>query len=195
MSRHLLTAAVAMLAICPAAAPAQDSPRQASTGFRLEGLIGYDDAAFDSVTRGDGLLYGIGLGYDLGSRRMRFGLEAEASDSTARTCEPLIGGTGNVCLRASRDLYVGARLGIEVAPRVLLYGKAGYTNFAESNLYPPSVGSIVTHPHSDGIRFGLGAEFALSGRTFIKAEYRYSRYERAQDFDRNQAVLGFGFRF
>ena len=195
MRRHRLAAAAFAASMIPAAASAQDGPEPLSTGFRVEGLIGYEDAAFDSYSRGEGLLYGVGLGYDAGWKRLRFGLEAEATDSTAKSCGPLIGGGGQVCLRTSRDLYIGGRIGAEVSRGVLLYGKAGYSNYGESNQFPPSVGSIVTHPHLDGIRVGAGAEVAIGKSKFVKAEYRYSAYERSQDFDKHQAVIGFGFRF
>ena len=199
MLRHRLAAAAFVASMIPAAASAQDGapdrPEPLSAGFRVEGLIGYEHAAFDSVTKGEGLLYGVGLGYDFAHKRLRFGLEAEATDSTAKKCVPLIGGTGNVCLRTSRDLYVGGRIGVEASRGVLLYGKAGYSNYGESNRYPPSIGSIVTHPHFDGIRVGAGAEVAIGRSKFVKAEYRYSAYERSQDFDKHQAVIGFGFRF
>lgn len=199
MRRHRLAAAALAASMIPAAASAQDGspgrPEPLSAGFRVEGLIGYEDAAFDSVTKGEGLLYGVGLGYDFAHKRLRFGLEAEATDSTAKKCVSLIGGTGNVCLRTSRDLYVGGRIGFEASRGVLLYGKAGYSNYGESNRYPPSVGSIVTHPHFDGIRVGAGAEVAIGRSKFVKAEYRYSAYERSQDFAKHQAVIGFGFRF
>ena len=119
MSRQVLAAAGLMLAICPAAAAAQDSagtesPLPLSTGLRVEALIGYDHASFDSVLDGDGLLYGLGIGYDL------------------------------------------------------------------------ALGQV---------RLGLGAEFALSRRTFVKAEYRFTNYEFSSGFNRHQAVMGFGFRF
>jgi outer membrane immunogenic protein len=193
--RACLTASAAMLAIYPVSASAQESPAPVTTGLRVVGLIGYDDTAFDSVVRGNGLFYGVGLGYDLGHRRLRFGIEAEAADSTARNCVSTTAAPGNICLTASRDLYVGARVGVQVDPGVLLYGKAGYTNFRESNQYPASLGGIVTHPTSDGLRLGLGTELSVGRRSFVTAEYRYSSYEQSQDFDRHQAVLGFGFRF
>ena len=194
MLRHLLTTGGALLAICHPAR-AQDTPHPVSTGFRVEGLIGFDAAGFDSITSGDGLLYGVGLGYDLGSGRFRFGVEAEASESTARTCGPLIGLDGSLCLRAARDLYVGGRIGFEVEPGVLLYGKAGYSNFRESVSLVLPEGAAVFHPEVDGFRLGLGAEFAVGRRTFVKTEYRFTNYELSQDFDRHQAVIGFGFRF
>ena len=42
-------------------------------------------------------------------------------------------------------------------------------------------------------RSGLGYEYLLSGKSYLKLEYRYSNYEGG--IERNQAVTGFGFRF
>src|SRR3712207_1546046 len=104
MLRHCLIPAGIMLALSPAAASAQDAAHQGSTGLRVEGLLGYDSASFDSVRNGNGLLYGVGVGYDLGSGRMRFGVEAEASDSTAKDCQQFT--ATRVCSEMGRDLYV-----------------------------------------------------------------------------------------
>lgn len=195
MLRSCLVTAAVTLALFPTAASAQDDPRHDSTGLRVEGLIGYENAAFDSVTNANGLLYGVGLGYDVGWKRLRFGLEGEVTDSTARKCVFTFAVPNSVCLRTARDLYVGARFGVEVSRGVLLYGKAGYTNYGESNVFSPAAGGAVTHPHFDGVRVGAGAEFAISGRAFVKAEYRFSKYERSINFDKHQTVIGFGLRF
>ena len=206
MSRQILAAAGLMLAICPVAAAGQDiagteSPPPLSTGLRVEALISYDHASFDSVLDGDGLLYGLGVGYDLALGQVRLGLEAEATDSTARTCFGLVGFPGESCLRASRDLSIGARIGFEVERGVLVYGKAGYSSFRESNSFPAAIvtpgatGDFTVHPTFDGLRLGLGTEFTLSRRTFVKAEYRFTNYEFSSGFNRHQAVMGFGFRF
>lgn len=195
MLRHCLAAAGILIAFFPAAASARDNRPPVTTGFRVEALTGYDYAAFDSATSGNGLLYGVGLGYDIGLKRLRLGLEGEVTDSTAKKCFAFVGVAGSFCLRTARDLYVGARLGGEVSRGVLLYGKAGYTNFRESNV-DFIFGTIIrTHPNFDGFRVGAGAEFAIGRRAFVKAEYRLSYYERSKDFDRNQAVIGFGIRF
>ncbi len=164
-------------------------------GFRVEGLLGYDSAGFDSVRNGDGILYGVGLGYDLGSGRLRFGLEAEASDSTAKDCEQ--GTATRICSEMGRDLYLGARVGSLISPNVLLYAKGGYTNIRESIRFAPAGGAapVVTHPEFDGFRLGAGAEFSIGAKTYVKAEYRFSNYESSQSFDRHQGVIGFGFRF
>ncbi|MFL6843557.1 MAG: outer membrane protein [Allosphingosinicella sp.] len=195
MFRHCLPAAGTLLALLPAAAFAQDKPSHDSTGAHIEAVIGFENAAFDSVDRANGLLYGIGAGYDVGWKRFRLGLEGEVSDSTARSCYLLGSIPGSICLRTSRDLYVGARFGAEITPGITVYGKAGYSNYGESNRFfiPPD--NFVTNPHSDGIRLGGGAEFAVGKHTFLKAEYRYSLYERSQNFDKHQALMGFGVRF
>jgi outer membrane immunogenic protein len=198
MLRNCLVAAGISVAFFPAAASAQDH-RHASTGFRVEALTGYENAAFDSVSDANGLLYGVGVGYDFAVKRLRFGLEGEVTDSTARKRLYFFNANntflGQVSLQSSRDLYVGARFGGEVARGILLYGKAGYSNFRESNAYSPSVGGTVTHPRFDGFRIGAGAEFALGRRTFVKTEYRFTNYERSQGFNRHQTVIGFGIRF
>ena len=206
MSRQILAAAGLMLAICPAAAAAQDtnsgeSPSPLSTGFRVEALIGYDHASFDSVFDGDGLLYGVGVGYDLALGRMRLGVEAELTDSTADTCFGLVGFPGESCLRGSRDFSIGTRIGFEIDRGVLVYGKVAYSSFRESNSFPAAIvtpgapGQLTLHPYIDGLRLGVGSEFALSRRTFVKVEYRFTNYEFSSGFNRHQAVMGFGFRF
>jgi len=197
MLRHCVAAAGIMLSLFPAAASAQGDPHHGSEGFRVEGLLGYDSASFDSVRNGEGLLYGVGVGYDLGSGRMRFGLEAEASDSTAKDCEQFAFAGTNSCSKMGRDLYVGVRVGGLISSNVLLYAKGGYTNIRESGRFTPTGGGadVITHPEFDGFRLGAGTEIAIGAKSYVKAEYRYSVYEESQSFDRHQGVIGFGFRF
>lgn len=200
MLRHCLAAAGILIAFFPAVASAQNDNSHVSTGFRVEALTGYENAAFDSAPNANGLLYGAGVGYDVGWKRLRFGLEGEVTGSTAKSCFFFFTSdftpTGSLCSRTGLDLYVGARFGGEVARGVVLYGKAGYTNYAESKaLSPAGLGAVTPHPHFDGFRIGAGAEFAIGRRTFVKAEYRFSNYERLQNFDKHQTVIGFGFRF
>jgi outer membrane immunogenic protein len=209
MIRHRLAAAAFLASILPAAATAQDAPSpdvpserrsggdsqsRFATGFRVEALVGYEQTSFDSVNNAAGPLYGVGVGYDAAYRKLRFGVEAEVTDSASRGCGQVVG-FGEFCLRSSRDIYVGARFGGEVFRGVLLYGKAGYTNFQESNSLPPSLGSVVLHPNFDGFRLGAGTEVAVGRKMFVKAEYRFSNYERSQGFDKHQWLLGFGIRF
>ncbi len=206
-----------------APAMAQSSDDSPFTGFRVEGLAGYDvtqagssvddDSSADNDQSIDGFNYGVGVGYDVDAGGVVLGLEGEISDSTAKT-EFADGdwegfGLGNV--ETGRDLYVGARVGVKAAPDMLLYAKGGYTN-ARYNLNSTFDGEEYNaRIDTDGYRVGAGMEYALSDNTFAKLEYRYSNYSDAEvdyenpdltdtdfgsiDTDRHQVMAGFGMRF
>ncbi len=185
----LLAGAAASPALAQDAAPFQ--------GARVEGLIGYDRVGIDG-DGADGVTYGVGVGYDIQRGRGVFGIEAEVTDSTSDEC---IGGFlvagDTLCAAAGRDLYIGARAGAAVAPNLLLYAKAGYTNGRVRLDYDDGTAATAADfsigENLDGVRVGAGAEYAIGPNSFLKAEYRYSNYE--QGFDRHQVVGGFGFRF
>lgn len=147
------TACVASPVFAQDAGPSAD---KAATGLRVEAIAGYEDTSFDSVRNGDGLLYGIGAGYDIAAGRFRFGLEAEASDSTSKLCTTA--GGNPFCSTAGRDLYGGVRAGGMISGSVLLYAKAGYTNFRQTTRFTPPGGTteLRLHPESDGLRLGAG---------------------------------------
>lgn len=191
MRKYVLAALLA----ATVAAPAMAQNAAPFTGPRVEGIVGYDRAqvedAEDSDDAKDGVLYGVGAGYDFQAGNLVAGVEAEAAFSTIDDCETE--GTTEICGKVGRDLYVGGRLGSQVASNTLLYAKAGYTNArleAES-----TIGTVTLRDKADldGVRVGAGAEFALGPNSFAKAEYRYSNYE--QNFEKHQVVAGFGFRF
>lgn len=192
------------------------------TGPRVEALVGYDvteagssvDNDFDDDVDEsiDGFLYGIGAGYDFDLGGIVVGAEAELTDSTAKSgfdrgsFEDI--GLGNV--RTNRDIYLGARVGARMGPQMLLYAKGGYTNakfdvdgWAGPRRYDHNI-------KADGWRIGAGAEYAMTEQMFVKLEYRYSNYEKAEidfggaipdserfdiDLDRHQVVAGVGLRF
>lgn len=192
------------------------------TGPRVEGIIGYDiatagssvddDINQDNDQSIDGLMYGVAVGYDVDLGGVVVGAEAELTDSTAKT-EFVNGdfegfGFGNV--RAGRDLYLGARAGIKAAPDMLLYAKGGYTDAKFDILTNDGTTETNQDIDTDGFRVGAGAEYAMSPNSFIKLEYRYSNYSKAEvdfdgdladtdrfdvDLDRHQVVAAYGFRF
>lgn len=108
------------------------------------------------------MLYGIGTGYDLQRGNAVFGIEGEASDSTQKN------ELGTVTEKASRDLYVGGRVGMVVGGNNLLYAKAGYTN-ARFTVDGTATGVTLADGNLDGMRVGAGVEHQLSSRAFVKA--------------------------
>lgn len=192
------------------------------TGPRVEAILGYDisnagsDADNDINDQDDqsidGLLYGVGIGYDVDVGGFVLGVEGEYTDSTAET-EYSDGadfeGFGLGSVDTGRDLYVGARAGYRIRPDALLYVKGGYTNARYNVLSTNGVDELDENIDADGFRLGAGAEYAMTERSFAKLEYRYSKYSEAEldfpdtpdsdrydiDTDRHQIVASVGMRF
>jgi len=200
MRLHLIAALTAVSSAMPAfaqdVAPPPSGPPLG--GFRIEALGGYDANQIQNDD-GGGILYGLGVGYDFQvGRRAIIGLEAEATETTANGCEHDIFDPGDaLCVDGGRDLYAGVRAGFLVGRNVLLYGKAGYTNwrlhvdYTQGN--PVGISSFSYGQNFDGIRGGVGAQFGLGPNAYVRTEYRYSNYEDGGD--RHQVVGAFGFRF
>jgi outer membrane immunogenic protein len=184
MSKYLIAALAVSTAAIAAPAMAQDTD-QTFSGAHVEALGGWDRVQ-GQEHRDNGALYGVGAGYDVRSGNAVFGIEGEASDSTQKKH------LGDVTEKASRDLYVGGRVGYVVGGNNLLYAKAGYTN-ARFTVDGTQTGLTLAQGNLDGVRAGAGIEHQLGSHTFVKAEYRYSNYE--QGVSRNQLVAGFGVRF
>lgn len=204
-----------------AATPALAQNDSTFTGPRVEAIVGYDvakagssvdnDVNEDDDESVDGLLYGIGAGYDVDVGGVVLGVEGEYTDSTGKTDFNDDGdfegfGLGNV--KTGRDLYVGARAGIRAAPSTLVYVKGGYTNAEFDVLASDGETELETEFDTDGWRLGAGVEQAIGSNTFGKLEYRYSKYGNAEvdfdggesddfdvDLDRHQIVASFGVRF
>src|ERR1044072_4692243 len=101
----------------------------AAEGFRAEIHGGWDHSSVSG--EGDsGILYGVGVGYDmnLGSKAF-IGVEANFDGSTQKECEAsVIAANDRVCLRSGRDLSAAVRLGYNVSDRGKIYALGGYTN-------------------------------------------------------------------
>ena len=166
-------------------------------GFRVEGLVGYDRPSIEDEGA-DGVVYGMGVGYDFQSGNAVFGIEAEATDSSADETVAGFALPGDTLrVRASRDLYVGGRAGFGVGGNSLIYAKAGYTNARVRVDYEDgtagTVADFTDRTNLDGVRAGLGAQIGLGPNAYLKTEYRYSNYQ--DGVDRHQVVGGLGFRF
>lgn len=170
-------AAVAFTSVI--ATPALAQSDSSFSGFNLAVLGGYDSVRLsdgnNSESKGD-FMYGVSLGYnaDLGSAVV--GIEAEIADSeVSETVTDLAVLGDSLTTSASRDLYIGARVGAKLAPNVLLYAKGGYTNARLKLTYDNGVNVISDGENFDGFRLGAGLEYSFD-RFGLRGEYRYSDY-------------------
>lgn len=207
------------LASAPAMAQGTDT---SFSGPRVEAILGYDvteagssvndDLNADNDQSMDGLLYGVGIGYDHDFGKVVLGVEGEITDSTAKTSfrdgDSEDFSIGNV--KAKRDLYAGARVGYKATPNTLLFVKGGYTNARFGTRASDGINYGHVNIDADGWRIGAGIEQKTSANTFAKLEYRYSNYSKAEvdfsrnipdsdrfdlDLDRHQVVASVGYRF
>jgi outer membrane immunogenic protein len=169
------------LAALTMSAPALAQDDAPFSGAHASGVVGYDvvDLNTPGVKNPDGVVYGLGLGYDIQKGAAVFGVEGEVTGSSA----DLKAGAATIA-SMGRDLYVGGRLGY-ASGRTLVYTKVGYSN--------ARVKSVAGNADADGIRIGAGVEQRLGGNLIAKAEYRYTNYEAG--VERHQAVAGIGIRF
>ena len=189
------------------------------TGPRVEAILGYDHVGAGSDVDNnngrddqsiDGLLYGVGAGYDINLGSAVVGVEGEYTDSTAKSDRyDLTDQFGFGRVSQGRDLYIGARAGILASPNTLVYVKGGYTNTKLNVLAGDTDETTDTAFKLDGWRIGGGVERAINQNTFAKIEYRYSKYDSAHidymdgatssefdiDTDRHQVVASVGWRF
>ena len=106
------------------------SPAAAQTeGFRAEVHGGWDRVSNTGIEE-DGILYGVGIGYDVRLGETAFvGVEANADLSNGDVCEADVFDDGDeACIAVRRDFSVGVRAGVNVAPNTAVYALAGYTN-------------------------------------------------------------------
>ncbi len=156
MIKTFITAALVACAAFASPAMAEDF-----TGVRAEVTAGTDIDRIAGLRTTD-ISYGAAVGLDapfLGDD-MTIGVEATVDN-----------------VFDYRDIGASVRLGVKVTDSVLVYGKAGYTDFRGL----------------DGVRVGGGVEVALNSALYAKTEYRYS--DLGSGLGRHQALVGLGLRF
>lgn len=179
------------------------------TGPRIEGRLAYESVEA-TIETGDpsatedsesAISYGGELGYDLQLGPAVVGAYAGLEGSNLRTCDEVFGDDEG-CIGQGRNLYVGARAGVAVAPRVLLYAKAGYSNGSLDVSYSDGVNGVEVSDDFGGYHVGAGAEVALVSGIYGRLEYVYTDYgelefetERLGELTRGQAMVGVGLRF
>ena len=194
------------LSACAVSVPAYAQDDASLGGAKVGVVAGYDSVKLsldgDSASKG-GFAYGLTAGYDFDLGTAVVGVETEWADSTAKEkVTDILEAGDEASIAASRDLYVGARVGVAVSSNVLLYAKGGYTNVRVKARYADSTGSFKDSDTLDGYRLGTGVE--LVGQTnFARLEYRYSDYGKYSydgvntgiSASRHQIVATGGFRF
>lgn len=188
--RALVIAFTSLIAIAAA------SPAAAQLRAEVHG--GWDHASTDVGAYDigdDGVVYGVGFGYDhpVGSNAF-VGLDFSIDDSTAKECEgSVVVANDALCVRAGRDLAAGIRAGLNVGERGKVYALAGYTNARFRTVYRN--GNTVTRDaeNLDGFRLGAGYQHGFGSNAYGKIEYRYSNYEA--DTTRHQVLVGVGLTF
>ena len=225
MRKLIFAALLAGTASTPAFA--QDVP--AFTGFHIEAIGGYDtlrsgDRDDDGVDTGenegdesiDGAVFGVGAGYDFNIGSLVLGVEGEYTESTGEqeADESLDGINFTSSVETGRDIYVGARVGVQAGPSTLVYAKAGYTNTSIEAGLESDDETFEFDTNVDGWRLGAGIEQRFGENMFGRLEYRYSNYNNLDfsddfdfedfdpedfdtdiDLDRHQVVAAVGFRF
>ncbi|MEM9422591.1 MAG: outer membrane beta-barrel protein [Pseudomonadota bacterium] len=197
-------------------------------GGRVEARLGWDRvgaAAPDTESNTNGVVYGLGVGYD-----RRFGnyfVGAFASiDSTSGTAEnvnsvDVVDGTTTRTFQETvehsfkRDIEIGVRAGYHFSKYIRAYGSAAIVNL-KSNIStetvtiedPDNTDNVPGTPSEavvsgadqfqDGWRLGVGSEIEVLDGVYAKAEYRYSDYgedEQGLEITRHQVITGVGLRF
>ncbi len=181
------------------------------SGPRVEARLAYDSVKA-SVETGDpfatddtesAISYGGEVGYDLQVGPAVVGAYAGLEGSNLRTCDEVFGNDEG-CIGQGRNLYVGARAGVEVGSRLMLYGKAGYSNGSIDLSYNGAGAGDFFDVNEDfgGYHLGFGGELAVTSSFYGRLEYVHTDYgdlrvdeESLGEFDRGQVLVGLGLRF
>jgi outer membrane immunogenic protein len=177
--KKIIFAAMALTGMV-AAAPAM---AQDFTGPKVEARVGFDHLNIDAAkghVNADGVTYGVAVGYDVQVLpHVITGVEVALDTSSADGSIKAVGAAN-----AKRDIEASARLGYALGP-VLVYGKLGYSN--------QMIGWNGKNIVAGGLRYGGGAEFALTKHLYVKGEYRTTKYDAATTS--HQGLVAVGLRF
>ncbi len=187
--RAYLIGMTSLLALAATATPAS------AEGFRAE-IHGGWDRVQGADQKDDGVVYGLGLGYDMKVGQNAFvGVDLSIDDSTMKECRASAVVANDLsCLRAGRDLAGGIRAGVNVGERGKIYALAAYTNARFKYAYTTPAGVTTRDAANlDGFRLGAGYQHGFGSNAYGKVEYRYSNYEA--DVSRHQVLVGVGLTF
>ena len=105
------------------------------------------------------------------------------------------GGGDRISIDSRHTYGLSARGGYEVTEGVLLCGRVGWARTRFSGLEPAGRTNL------DGVRFGGGAQYAVTENVALRTEFTRTDYERARSGDRrfdtgqNSLTIGVGYYF
>jgi outer membrane immunogenic protein len=194
--KKLLAAAAAAAFIClPGVAAAQDSGDAGHdfAGPRIEARVGWETP---TVSDGSGTVYKVGqavsyggeVGFDAAvGRKVTLGAYANYDVSNVKVCD------GGDCLGEKGNLSAGARIGIILSPRAVLYIKGGYNSITMR----ATSGGFSGEESKGGVGGALGAEFTLNKNVYAFVEGNYADYGAFYgiNLQRRHVAAGLGVRF
>jgi outer membrane immunogenic protein len=175
----------AAIACVPGVAAAQDFD-----GARVEARIGYETPTVsednDVYKIGSAASYGGEIGFDFKANKVVVGPYVNYEFSSVELCD------GGDCLGEKGNLSAGARIGVIVGNRGLVYAKAGYANIE----FEVTSGTASASESKSGVQGGLGFEFGL-GKFYGFVEGSYADYGKFYgiNLQRRQVAGGVGIRF
>jgi outer membrane immunogenic protein len=183
-------------------------------GARIEGRVGWDrpvasiEADDIEANQGkSGVVYGGEIGFDVPQDTIILGVYAGLEGSSTKSCFEFYG-RDEACVRAGRNITAGARVGVQLGVRTMVYAKGGYSNGKLKASYvdfDDAQNNLRYRPNLDGFHLGAGAEANVSANVYGKLEYVYTNYNAGRldngdfgftaDLERHQVVAGVGIRF
>jgi len=195
MKKYLLGCAIA--ACLPSVASAQDAAPAAPTDFagaRIEARLGWETPTVSSDGEvykiGQAVSYGAEAGFDIqAGERLVVGPYANIDFSGVEACT-----TDDECVSIDHNISAGLRVGYEVTPNGLLYGKVGYARLRISAELEDIEGSV----NQGGISGAIGFEMNFgNGPLYGNIEANYADYGDfgGINLQRRHVAIGLGARF
>ncbi len=125
--------------------------------------------------KANGVSYGGFIGYDAQFDKFVLGVEADFSPN-GKTLRSSVVNNGTIELDSKWSASASARAGVALAPRILAYGRIGYSvnrytvrGFAAGSDTPVATSKAT----GDGLLYGGGLEYAVNRNFSIGAKYRH----------------------
>lgn len=155
-----------------------------------------DAARVNAGREGAGRVRGVvGAGYDIRViDRLIAGVAVSAAFGDEQVCAATA--RSRYCADVGTEISALVRAGYVVAPKLMLFGEAGYATapgrLTYTNALVPRRNSIKSGDLS-GMQLGLGAEIALTRRSYARVNYRYTNFWCG--IEERQLLAGVGIRF